>query len=638
MSVDQLKTLFQKLGIRTVAIVDDAYLSHPTVADLKAIDGLKTLWAAIDASDDVLEFLGAEGLSLDAPEDINESNLAKLYEIGPRSEALKAILAGFDEIQVQKRGQLTALKDLLRELELVPLELPPTAPLKPDRLPDLIFLDYLLDPGGLESSLPLAKSVGENIRTSFAQQQKPFVVLMSTLSEIKPENRSLFRETAGIIGGMFHFIPKADLQNRGALVLKLALMVRSIEEGRKIQQFVEHYDGTIYEIAAEFQKKIRGLSLEDYAYIQKMSLQGEGQPLGDYVLWLFGMYFSHLLARGHPEGRKVLDELVFSHIPDALDPPSPDFVGLYQNVVSEAVSELGSHPRLSAPEHARLGENAPPDPHFGDLFIRDDGAVLMVATRESDLAYAPEPNSTRPFDADQPVLLIPGQLQEQKVASGEKISTEYIDFDGRNNRIVWHLKKFKTLPAGSLRSLTADRFVRRRRLRMPFCHGVQQALTTEIERIGFPVAPPMVRSARVDIYYRALEGGNRHFTGDKEAATVSFTTRHDVEEIQFRLAAIAAIVGQCTDAIAELEKLRDADHRRRAGFERDITDLQEFLGSMERQLCLTESFSLKPSGKYKVRDAPVEAVRNMTADQLQNWRFGQPIVVLVVEDEELDRG
>src|SRR5258708_11885542 len=143
MSADQLKLLFQKVGIRTVAIIDDAYLSHATVADLKAIDGLRALWAAIDASDEALEFLRAEAVSLDAPDDINEANLQKLYELRPRNEALNVILAAFDEIQVQKRGQLTSLKELLAELGLLPLELAPSPPLNAPPLPALIFLDYL---------------------------------------------------------------------------------------------------------------------------------------------------------------------------------------------------------------------------------------------------------------------------------------------------------------------------------------------------------------------------------------------------------------------------------------------------------------------------------------------------------------
>lgn len=635
MSVDQLKSVFQKYGIVTVAIIDDAYLGHPTLSDLRPIEGLKALWAAVEASDETLEFLRDQGISLTAPDDINEAQLEKLYELRPGNAGLSAVLNQFDEIQIQKREQLKALKDLLGELGLVPLELAPLAQLKSDALPDLIFLDYYLDPAGLESSLPLARSVGENIRNSFGQHQKPYVVLMSNVGDIKPENRALFRETAEIIGGMFHFIPKADLQERSTLVLKLALMVRSIEEGRKIQQFMERYDGSIYDIAKEFHKKIRGLSLEDYGYIQKMSLQGEGQPLGDYVLWLFGMYFSHLLGRSNPEGRKVLDAMVFSHIPDALDPPSPDFVGLYQNVVSESVDELGTHPRLSETERTRLGDSAPPDPHFGDLFFRDDGAVLMIATAECDLAYAPEPQSGRPFDPEQPVLLIPGELQQHPApVISDTITTEYVELDGKNYRILWKLKQFRTMPAGTLPKLGQDKFKRRRHLRMPFSHGVQQALTKDIERIGVPVAPPMIRPAGVKIYYRAVDEVYREVVGPRDGATVSFILGSDVETIQIRLSAVVSIVAECASAIGELEKLRDTDVRKRQGFERDIEALRSFLGSMESQLALTESFSLELSEEHQVRDAPIKVLRRITKDQLRNWRPRQPIIVVVGEKAE----
>ena len=634
MSVDQLRALFQKHGIRTVAIIDDAYLEHPTLADLRSVDGLKTLWAGIEASDETLEFISGRGISFVAPEDINEARLESLYELRGEDAGVHAILSPFDEIQTHKREQLKALKELLAELGLIPQELAPSTPLNPDALPDLIFLDYYLDPAGLESSLPLAQSIGENLQNSFTQRPKPYVLLMSNVSDIKPENRSLFRDTAKLIGGMFHFIPKADLQERNTLVLKLALMVRSIEEGRKIQQFVERYDGAIHGIAADFQKKIRGLSLEDYAYIQRISLQGEGQPLGDYVLWLFGMYFSHLLGRGNPEGRKVVDAMVFSHIPDALAAPSPDFVGLYQNVVSESVDDLGTHPRLSESERTRLGDNAPPDAHCGDLFFRDDGAVRMIATAECDLMYAPEPESDRPFVPEQPVLLIPGELQQHPVPiSDEATSTEFVEIEGKNHRVVWKLKRFSTIPAGELRKLKQDGFQRRRRLRMPFCHDVQQALTKDIERIGLPVAPPMIRSAGLDIYFRATDGGYRKVPGPTECVSVSYAVRGSVETIQFRLGAVVAIVGECANAITELEKLRDTDERKRPGCQRDIEALTVFLESMENQLALTESFPLAITGEHQVRNAPIKVLRQMTDDQLKNWRPRQPIVAVVVEED-----
>src|SRR2546430_2279575 len=103
MNVDHLKILFQELGIKNVAIVDDAYLEHPTLADLKSIDGIKALWAGIDASDEALDFLGGREVSLNAPEDIDESQLENLYKLRPDSSALSAILSQFDEIQVHKR-------------------------------------------------------------------------------------------------------------------------------------------------------------------------------------------------------------------------------------------------------------------------------------------------------------------------------------------------------------------------------------------------------------------------------------------------------------------------------------------------------------------------------------------------------
>ena len=633
MSVDQLKRLFEVHSIRKVAIIDDAYLERPTIADLRSIDGLKPLWAGIEASDEILEFLNNEGISLSSPDDIKTDQLERLYDLRSKSPALSSVLDQFDEIQLSKREQLRALEELLREIGVNPEELMPSAPLKAEALPDLIFLDYYLDPTGLESSLPLARSVGKNIKDAFAAQAKPYVVLMSTLTEISAENRALFRDTAEVIGGMFHFIPKVDLQERSTLVLKLALMVRSIEEGRKIQQFVERYDDAIHTVANEFQKKVRGLSLEDYAYIQKLSLQGEGQPLGDYVLWLFGMYFSHLLAHANPDGRKVLDGMIFTHIPDALAPPSPDFVSLYQNVVSEEVDDLTTHPRLSEQERERLGDQAPPDPHFGDVFFGENGAVLVIATAECDLAYAPEPTSGRAFDPEMPVLLVPGELQQHPAfLAAEKTTTEFVEVDGKNYRILWSLKKFKTVPAGTLRNLRQQGFVRRRHLRMPFSHVVQQALTKDIERIGVPVAPPMLQAAAVNIYYRDGDGNPYLVAGPKEGAVISFVIQGESETIQLRLSAVASIVSECTNALAELEKFREkVDPRRQPGIERDIAALRAFLGNFERQLALAESFALKSSEEHQVQDAPIKILRGITEDQLKNWRPKQPIIVVVTE-------
>jgi hypothetical protein len=104
-----------------------------------------------------------------------------------------------------------------------------------------------------------------------------------------------------------------------------------------------------------------------------------------------------------------------------------------------------------------------------------------------------------------------------------------------------------------------------------------------------------------------------------------------VETIQFRLGAVVAVVGECPNAIAELERLRDVDPRKRQGIERDIEALTAFVGSMESQLALTESFPLTISGEHQVRNAPIKVVRQITDDQLKNWRPRQPVIVVILE-------
>lgn len=257
----------------------------------------------------------------------------------------------------------------------------------------------------------------------------------------------------------------------------------------------------------------------------------------------------------------------------------------------------------------------------------------MIATAECDLMYAPELGSGRPFVPDQPVLLIPGDLQQHPApVSEETTCTEFVDIEGKNHRILWDLKKFRTIPAGELRTLKQSRFQRRRRLRMPFCHEVQQALTKDIERIRVPVAPPMIRAVGLEIYFRAAEGGYRKILGPKDGVSVSYVVRGGVETIQFRLGAVVAVVGECANVIAELEKLRDSDARKRPGYERDIEAVTAFLGSMESQLALTESFPLTILGEHEARNAPIKVLRRITDDQLKNWRPRQPIIVVVVEE------
>jgi len=93
--------------------------------------------------------------------------------------------------------------------------------------------------------------------------------------------------------------------------------------------------------------------------------------------------------------------------------PSLDFAELYRNVVAEEIDELGTHPRATPnPEDA----DAPPDPHFGDIFIdENDKNALMVITAECDLMYAPEADAKREHRPEQSVVMIPANYRNSRL-------------------------------------------------------------------------------------------------------------------------------------------------------------------------------------------------------------------------------
>ena len=108
-----------------------------------------------------------------------------------------------------------------------------------------------------------------------------------------------FREQSDIVGGMFYFVSKSDLTDPAGLLLNLDMLAMALPHGHLIQKFMDRIDNTIEskieEIVSKFLTDIKRLNLDDYVYIQRLSLQADGHPLGDYLLWLYSAYFGHLL-------------------------------------------------------------------------------------------------------------------------------------------------------------------------------------------------------------------------------------------------------------------------------------------------------------------------------------------------------
>ena len=178
----------------------------------------------------------------------------------------------------------------------------------------------------------VAMRLGKRIKELKVQ---PLVILISDKPNVNEIAWTAFRDKADLIGGTFHFFPKSLFDKEALFLIRLADIADTIDDARRIQQFVRQVDDKSEEVVNRFRQTIKGLTLQDYGFIEKLSLQGEGQPLGDYLVWLFGTYFGQMAADATADGKNELDKMHFKRIPDVGGGPSPGFVGLFETVTPD---------------------------------------------------------------------------------------------------------------------------------------------------------------------------------------------------------------------------------------------------------------------------------------------------------------
>ena len=144
-----------------------------------------------------------------------------------------------------------------------------------------------------------------------SDRPKPLIVLMSSKPGVEAAAGVFCRE-AEILRGMFYAVPKSTLNDAFNLRLHLNLFAMSVPAGRRLQAFMDALRHEFLGARKRFLEAISDLTLTDYAYIQRLCLQNEGQPLGDYLLWLFSTYLGQLLfAEALKDVRNDLDSMTF---------------------------------------------------------------------------------------------------------------------------------------------------------------------------------------------------------------------------------------------------------------------------------------------------------------------------------------
>jgi hypothetical protein len=597
-------------GIAMVAVVDDVF-AGPSVADYKPAE-FEEFWAEVQYDDQALADLQTLGISITSTEDITGDVLKTLInrraEVGRLGTSIDKYFAPTFEA---KLAPVQKLCDCLeRDLNRRVVKNDGTEDLKDPGI-RLIFLDYYLEEGNEAGSIKKARRIAEGIAQQYGTNHRPLILLMSSKTDITEDMIASMRRGAKFLGSMFEFIPKVQFQDTAKFVVNLGCIARSLPERQRIQRFVEGVENSIPTATERLEESIRGLSFEDYAYIQRLSLQREGHPLGDYVSWLYSSYFGHLLFDAITE-REILDGLTFSKLPAAAFTPSIQFVEMFKNVVTEAAGPITGHPR----DKNAGSEDAPLMLHFGDVLSNDGTEIYMVISAECDLAFTPD-ESDRPYDPGKTILLIPGTLTTQDESGALK--TEFFAHKNETKGIRWHPKRAISIAHGEMRAwLTKSHYKREARLRLPFALEIQQAFAADLTRIGMPVGPPVIESAAVQL---ACEDKDKqiHVVWSWKRAAFIFHGRDEQFVLSRRfIVELGDAIDKAVEVLNEAKRAHVAKGGNPQKHDGRIAQIEALKANFADRVEFCGPFKAPSSGGMQLKNLPVEVFRNRSMEGKYN--------------------
>ncbi len=488
------------IGITRVALVDDAYDS-PSVNALNSGE-IDDFWGRIERDRDLIQELASYKEGVSSADDIDDRLLISLWDNIDnlkklREPCINALFAN----RLAMKGRVDKIAEHFRTLGLE-IETVGSEGL-PDRGTKLVFIDYILNPAAIQDRGRRATEKAKEIYGRIeSDAEKPFIVLMSEQPDAKAQQET-FRKESGLLAGLFGFRPKEDLLEADRLYVDLTTWSIDMPARHSIQHFIETLAKSLNDASKQFIERIKELSFEDYANIQYLSLQPDGQPLGEYILWLYKSYLLHLV---HDKDEvisleKKLDELSFNKYYPSQSLPSTRLAEIYRCALTEpGVGKLEAHPWSSKKEKE-------PYIQFGDIFRRKGSLeVLVVINAPCDLAYAP--GSSRPFPKERSIFHEHGTLVKlSEVLQANLCRTELFEHEGEAYRIIWDHRQVISKKYGEVwQWLKEEKYERIARLKLPFALDVQQVFASNLTRIGMPVKPPFYKTADVEVYCEGPNG------------------------------------------------------------------------------------------------------------------------------------
>ncbi len=545
--------VFSSKGIECIGVIDDAF--DPLRASALPSVAVSEFLAEIEQNEVLQRALKQHGIVISKLSDMTDAVLEVMHS---KQDEVPGLRSELDKLLATRAAIVADADEIvnnIRSLQFTVHSSGTSGPLVHEAQCKIIFLDYFLGSStGPEAERAVEAAVTratEIYGRQKGQSEKTIFVLMSS-SELSDQQVIQFRKRSRLLGGMFHHAPKSLLKNRNALERKLLAIALSMPVAGGVVSLIEALERSLDAARETFIDRLMDLSLEDYAYIDRLSLKEDGQPFGEYLLWLFGaeLYksvFENVDVRAH---RDAVDRVRFPGLPARQISPSLQLASMYGAALIQKLSgELQVHP---------LGDAANEFPllSLGDIFVGPEHALFMVINPECDLAFSPM-SKGRPFSKTKSIVLVPGSLEELSKASTSddgKIRTELFVHEEREYRIIWDIKRIVVKEYGSIKQWAEEAgYKRLYRLRLLYALQVQQRFTADFGRVGPPVAPPLFTPVRLEVFGFDKDGKSQVLLGPLDGCAALVTGKDGLScvfDLGF-LEELIGITGGVQDGISE---------------------------------------------------------------------------------------
>lgn len=502
--IDELREIFRREGITSAEVIDDVFDDTPTSRDIDSeswnfflddqtdlevniireqygVTDPQSRWEELRNDDNFIKFLWDRRSESDVFQRLFSSYIGR-QEVGRRQlEPLRALL--FDELGLQG-----GTHGLHQRGEAVDAQ--------------LLFVDLFL---GAQQNEDARNKAVERVKAIVdpRRESSPMIVLMSSSTRLH-EMREEFRDELELVGCQFRTAQKTVLNDPAELNELLYRFTASYRDSLNLSGFLELWRQALHDATTRFLKTARRLDLRDYADLQTLVLNAEGELIGAYLLEVFGQYFQFELEE---DARLSAAALKLNEMPWG-NYPAPHFLPA---AISANIADgmLFRSPKLLAESEPlqfgdvlfstrvdALGEGAEPIANFG----KGERIALVVLTAACDLQHGYAKR----------VLFLAGVAKPSELLLHKKpdaLRTPVLIHDGKHYVVEWD----RSAPVAWTRNDVAKQlesrvFERVRRFRSVFSLQLQQLFTSYLSRVGTPVMPPVQHLTGATISYASQDG------------------------------------------------------------------------------------------------------------------------------------